>query len=87
MKKLACVVFVFVAVGLVGANLISQSEAIVSGTLADLKFEAMPAPRHRLGAPPQFRVTKETIKFLQKLENEKKVIEVQANGAIKIKER
>ncbi len=85
MKKLLCVALAITGMGLMGAtSLITQDEALVSGALTELKFEAVPGKPGLVGAPPKFRITKQTIEYLEKLERQGKHIEVQGNGAIKI---
>jgi len=84
MKKTLGMVVASVAVALMGAKLISQDAALVSGALTELKFEMAPGPPGLVGAPPKLKVTKQTIEFLQKLQKEGKVVEVQNNGALKI---
>jgi len=70
---------------LVGASrLISQDAALVSGALGALKFESQPGKPNLVGAPPKFKVTKQTIAYLDKLMKDGRSIEVQNNGAIKI---
>ncbi len=74
-----------IALALLGANaLISQDAALVSGALTTLGFEALPGKPDVIGAPPKMRVTKKTLKQLEKLLNEGKIIQVQNNGAIEI---
>jgi hypothetical protein len=85
MKKLACVAVAAVAVSLMGAALyISQDQALVSGALGELKFESVAGKPGLIGAPSRYRVTKQTIDFLDKLAKEGKQIEVQPNGQVKI---
>ena len=38
-----------------------------------------------VGAPPQFKITKATIEHLQKLQKDGKIVEVQNDGALKLK--
>lgn len=85
MKKLLCAAVVLVAVGLLGANnLITQDEALVSAALKELKFESVAGKPGVVGAPPKFKVAKHTIDHLEKLLKEGKIVEVQANGSLKI---
>jgi hypothetical protein len=84
MKKYLCTAIVLAALTSLGANLITQDEALVSGVLAELKFESVPPKTGLVGAPPKFRVTKQTLAYLDKLSKEGKVIEVQVNGSVKI---
>ena len=84
MKKFLCIAAACGAVALLGANLITQSEAIVSGALTELKFEPVPGKPGLVGAPPKFKATKETIDHLDKLAKEGKIIEIQGNGSLKI---
>jgi hypothetical protein len=85
MKKFACLAFIVIALGSLGAKLITQDEALVAGALSELKFESVPGNPKLIGAPPQLKVTKATIEYLQKLQKEGKIIEVQGNGELKIK--
>lgn len=84
MKKLLSMLVAVAALGLMGAKLITQDEALVSGALRELKFESVPAKAGLVGAPPRLKVTKQTIEFLEKLAKEGKLVEVQGNGALKI---
>ena len=84
MKKLLCAAIVFAALTSLGANLITQDEALVSGVLAELKFESVPNKTGLIGAPPKFKITKQTLAFLEKLSKEGKVVEIQGNGSLKI---
>jgi hypothetical protein len=85
MKRFVCLAVAFVVLGLLGAkNLITQDEALVSAGLTMLKFESVPGKPGLVGAPPKFKVTKQTIEFLEKLAKEGKIIEVQGNGSVKI---
>lgn len=85
MKKLACVAVAAVAVSLMGAALyISQDQALVGGALGELKFESVAGKPGLIGAPSRYKVTKQTIEFLDKLAKEGKQIEVQATGQLKI---
>jgi hypothetical protein len=85
MKKLACVAVAAVAVSLMGAAFyISQDQALVGGALGELKFESVAGKPGLIGAPSRFRITKQTIDFLEKLSKEGKQIEVHANGQVKI---
>ena len=57
-----------------------------SGRSTTLKLESVPQQDPKImGAPPRYKVTKATIEYLQKLEKEGKIIEVQGNGGAKIK--
>lgn len=86
MKKLAWILLiVVVAASSAGAMLITQNAALVSGALTELKFEAKKPDPNLIGAPPQFTITKATIEYLQKLQKAGKTIEVQNDGALKIK--
>jgi hypothetical protein len=68
-----------------GANLITQNEALVSAALNHLKFESQPNKGGLVGAPPRFKVTKQTLEHLEKLMKDGKTIEVQASGELKIR--
>jgi hypothetical protein len=86
MKKLVAIALVVVCC--MGAALITQNESLVSAGLKELKFESVPAPKvdgkSVMGAPPQFKVTKETIEFLTKLQKDGKVIQVDGDGKVEI---
>jgi len=85
-KKLIGVLFVCVVVASsMGAMFITENAGLTSAALKDLKFEAIPGNPKLVGAPPQFKVTKETIEHLQKMQKDGKVIEVQNDGSLKIK--
>jgi hypothetical protein len=86
MKKLAYLLIVVLIVGSsVGAMFITENAGLVGAALAELKFEALPGNPKLVGAPPQFKVTKATMEFLQKLQKDGKIVEVQNDGALKIK--
>ena len=85
MRKIAYATFTFAALALMGANLISQHQAIVEGALTELKLKQLPGPPGIVGGPAQFKVTKETIAYLQKLQKQGKVIEARPDGSIHIK--
>ncbi len=86
MKKFAALFVAMVLIaGSVAAMFIAQDAALVGGALKDLKFEAVPGNPKVIGGPPQFKVTKDTIEFLQKLQKDNKIVEVENNGALKIK--
>jgi hypothetical protein len=87
MKKFTYTAVAMLVLGsALGAMFITQDEAKVSGVLTALKLESVPQKDPKLmGAPPQFKVTKATIEYLQKLEKDGKVIEVQGNGELKVK--
>ena len=84
MKKLLCAAVVFAALTSLGANLITQDEALVSSVLAELKFESVPNKTKLLGAPPKFKISKQTLAYLEKLSKEGQIVEVQGNGSLKI---
>ncbi len=84
MKKYLYAVVLLSALTSLGANLITQDEALVSGVLAELKFESVPNKTKVLGAPPKFKITKQTLDYLEKLSKEGKVVEIQGNGSLKI---
>jgi hypothetical protein len=86
MKKLFIIVFVLAVVGgSVGAMYITENAGLVSGALRDLKFELQPGSPRLIGAPPQMKVTKATIDYLQQLMKDGKIVEVQNDGSIKVK--
>lgn len=85
MKRFACITLVAAAVGLGGAMFISQPQAMVSGALTALKLESIPPAGGIVGAPPKFKVSKATVDFIQKLEKDKKTIEIQPDGSLQIK--
>ena len=84
MKKYFFAAIILTALTSLGANLITQDEALVSGVLAELKFESVPNKTGLVGAPPRFKVTKQTLTNLEKLSKEGKEIEIQGNGSLKI---
>ncbi len=86
MKKVAAAMVVLLIVGAsVGAMLITENAGLVGAALTELKFEAIPGNPKLIGAPPNFNVTKATIEYLQKLLKDGKIVEVQNDGALKIK--
>ncbi len=84
MQKYLCAAIVLTALTSLGANLITQDEALVSSVLAELKFESVPNTTKLLGAPPKFKITKQTLAFLEKLSKEGQIVEIQGNGSLKI---
>jgi hypothetical protein len=85
MKNSLSAAIAVIALTLLGANyLITQDEALVSGALNELKFESVPGKPGVVGAPPKFKVAKQTIQHLEKLQKDGAIIEVQGNGALKI---
>ncbi len=89
MKKLSGVALAIVAVSTLGITLgamfITQNAGLVSAALQQLKFEELPGNPKLIGAPPQLKVTKETIDFLVKLQKDGKLVEVENDGSLKIK--
>jgi hypothetical protein len=86
MKKLVALLVVCAALGmLTGAMFITQNAGLVSGALTELKFELQPGSPNLIGGPPQMKVTKATLEYLTKLLKDGKIVEVQNDGAIKIK--
>ncbi len=86
MKKFAACVLAFaVVVVSVGAMYITENAGLVGGALKELKFDQLPGNPKLIGAPPEFKVTKETIDFLTKLQKDGKTIAVQNDGSIKLK--
>ena len=83
MRKLAYVTIILSAAALLGG--ITQDEATVSGALQALKFESAPGDPKRIGAEPEFKVTKETLKYLQKLQKDNKTIYVKGDGSVYVK--
>ncbi|HEX3725971.1 MAG TPA: hypothetical protein VHV08_06995 [Pirellulales bacterium] len=85
MNKILYAVVACAALSLLSANsLITQDEALVSAALASLKFESVPGKPGIVGAPPKFKVTQQTMGFLEKLSKEGKEIEIQGNGSLRI---
>ena len=80
-----CIALV-IAIGLsLGAMFITEHAGLVSAALTQLKFEAQPGNPKLIGAPPQLKVTKATIEYLQKLQADGKIVEVENDGSLKIK--
>lgn len=85
MKKLTSVTIAAVAVGLMGSALyISQDQALVSGALGELKFEPVSARSGLIGGPSRFKISQQTLDYLDKLAKGNKQIEVQANGQVRV---
>lgn len=77
-KRIAAAIAV-IAVCLTGAKLlITEKQAIVSGALDGLKFEFDPPPSGVVGAPPVFKASKQTLRYL-----EGKKFRIQGDGTIK----
>ena len=85
MRRMLLAGMAVLAIGFMGAKFITQDEALVSGALTELKFELQPPKAGLIGAPPRLKITAKTIEHLQKLMKEGKVIEIQGNGAVKVK--
>ena len=85
MRRLLLVVGALVACTFVAATFISQDQALVQGALEGLKFEIVPAKGGLIGGPSRLKITKKTIEHLQKLMQDGKVLEVQPDGAVKVK--
>jgi hypothetical protein len=89
MKKIRAVIWsvlAVIAIGLsLGAMFITEHAGLVSAALTQLKLEALPGNPKLIGAPPQLKVTKATIEYLQKLETDGKIVEVENDGSLKIK--
>lgn len=85
MKRFVPVFVVLAAAMLMGAKyFITLDQARTSGILKDLKLESVEDTSGRIGAPPKFRVTKATVEYLQKLQKDNTLIEVEGNGALKV---
>jgi phage terminase large subunit-like protein len=85
MKKIVCIAVVFAAVvASAGAMYISQDAAKTGSILTQLKLQPIPGKPGVMGAPEQYKITDETIKYLQQMQKDGKVVEVQSNGEIKI---
>jgi hypothetical protein len=82
MKRLASVLIAFTAIGLVGANLITEKQGIVAPALEELKLQLVPSKV--IGGPQRYTVTKATIDHLQKLMKEGKVIVLNNDGSLTI---
>jgi hypothetical protein len=86
MKKFAWIFLVLVALGTsFGAMFITENAGLLSAALKELKFEALPGNPKMVGAPPQFKVTNDTLDFLKKLEKDGKVVEIENDGSVKVK--
>jgi hypothetical protein len=85
MKRMALIAIALVAVSCAGANyLISQDAALASGVLTTLKFEPVPGKPDVIGAPPKFKVSKETIEFLTKAMKDGSIVQVNNNGSVEV---
>jgi len=85
MKRLLCIAVACAACSLLGAKFyITEYQAIVSGALGVLKLEPLPPPTNRIGAPPKFKITKQTLTELESLMKQGKLIEIQGSGELKI---
>lgn len=86
MRRFSIAIVLFLVLGVsVGAMFITQDAGLVGAALTSLKFDALPGNPNLVGAPPQFKVTKATIAFLQKVQKDGKSIEVQNDGSLKVK--
>lgn len=65
-----------------GAYAITEAESLVSAALSALKFEQLPNDPKRIGSPPKFKVTKETIEYLKGIEG--KTITIEGDGSVKV---
>jgi hypothetical protein len=82
--KTRCFVVAVLAVASMGAYFATQKEATVMGALEELKYEHKPDPGGKIGGPADFRVTEDTIKFLEKLHKDGSTIIVNAEGKVEI---
>jgi hypothetical protein len=82
MKRIASVLIAFTAIGLVGANLITEKQGIVAPAMEELKLELVQSKV--IGGPQRYKVTKATIDHLQKLMKEGKVIVLNNDGSLTI---
>jgi hypothetical protein len=82
MKRIASVLIAFTAIGLVGANLITEKQGIVAPAMEELKLELVKSKV--IGGPQRYKVTKATIDHLQKLMKEGKVIVLNNDGSLTI---
>ena len=89
MKRYTRTLFAALVVAMIGFSLgamfITQNAGLVSAALMQLKFEELPGNPKLIGAPPQLKVTKETIDFLTKIQKDGKIVEVENDGSLKIK--
>ncbi|MGD9721065.1 MAG: hypothetical protein AB7O59_03305 [Pirellulales bacterium] len=85
MKRVALIAVALVALASVGANyLISQDAALAGGVLATLKFERVAPKPDVIGAPPKFKVSKQTIEFLTKAMKDGSIVQVNNNGSVEV---
>ena len=86
LRRLSLEMVVILAIGFsLGAMFITEHAGLVSAALTELKFEAQPGNPKLIGAPPQLKATKATIDYLQKLQRDGKIVEVENDGSLKIK--
>src|ERR1051325_797350 len=83
-RWIACVLLALVAVAASAgsARAITRDQALVGGVLNELKLELVPSDV--IGGPQKYKVTKKTIKHLQELLNEGKLIVLEGDGSIKV---
>jgi hypothetical protein len=85
-RRVFCAGCVFAAAAaLCGAMFITENAGLTGGVLKELKFEQQPGDPKLIGAPPVFKITKDTLDYLQKLQKDGKTVAVQNDGSIKIK--
>jgi len=83
MKKVIGSLVAASALALLGARALTEHQAVASGVLQELQFESVESDNPEIvGAPPQFRVTKKTIKHLQVLMKNNETITVDGDGNV-----
>jgi hypothetical protein len=88
-KVLAVAVVVGLALGAQATRanaLATQIQAAVMGALEELKFEIVPNADKKVGGPVKMKLTRETIRHLQGLLDQGKVIIVDPQGQITIQQ-
>jgi hypothetical protein len=63
---------------------ISETQAIVTGGLTELKFETVKVEGGLIGAPTRMKITKQTIQHLRELMKAGKELTVAADGRITV---
>ncbi len=63
----------------------TEQQATISPVMEALKFEYVAPPDGKVGGPMEYKVTKDTLKYLTQLKKNKKTIVITSKGEVEIK--
>ncbi|HUY89038.1 MAG TPA: hypothetical protein VMV10_09910 [Pirellulales bacterium] len=86
MRMLASCVVAIAAIGSMGAYFSTEDESTVMGALEALKYEHVPN-QDNIGGPADFKVTEETIDYLESLRKDGKTVTVDSEGTVSTKDK